>query len=164
VVARRDLIAELSGPPRPLQLVEQAAVAGGLRYVELALFARLGRAAPELGAAALTVWASSASMRAAWRAEALEELLPVSVGLPTGEACTVPPGPMTAALVNEAETAAGWAADVYEVLLAAYGIRLSNLSAAADPPFERVLTRLVADLDSERGALRRLLEGPGRSP
>ncbi len=161
------LLAELSGPSRSGGLVEQARVLGGLAYVEWALFERLGGVAPLLEDPAQTIWASSASLRAAWRAEALFSLLPVSVGLPGAKACTVSPGPnVDGALHLPAELGGGEAlgrtATWYEALLAVYATRASQLSEASDGPLGRVLARLMRDLTADLEILRGLTGVPGR--
>ena len=65
-------MAELRGPDGPLTMAATAGVLGGLCGVELALFGWLGRAAPSRPSPGEVVWASAASLRAAWRASELE--------------------------------------------------------------------------------------------
>ena len=74
-----------------LNIFESARQLGALRAVELACFARLGERAPELSPAGCARWAASASRAHAWRAGLLEDLLPVSVGLPGPAELTVVP-------------------------------------------------------------------------
>lgn len=165
-----ELAAELAGPEGPLPMAESAAVIGRLRLVELGLFAWLGTAAPSCPSAGEVVWASAASLRAAWRASQLETLLPVSAGLALPEAALRPGPALTAALValraegssgrraGVPETAATW----YGVLQHAYGFRLERLSPAADGPLERVLRRVAADLHEEAETARGLRKPPER--
>lgn len=159
------LAAELAGPARPLTMLEAGSVLGGLRFAELSLFEWLGGVARSLEADDDVAWASAGSLRAAWRASQLEVLLPVSVGLPDAGAVTVAPSPAVAGAVAQlgagdvSETASSW----YEALLAAYRQRLAFLAPAADPPLERVLSRLVADLEAERSLPQRASEPPGRN-
>jgi hypothetical protein len=161
---------ELGRPDRPLTMEDMAGVIGAFRDVEMALFSWLGRIAPTLSSADEVGWASGASLRAAWRAAQIEQLLPVSVGVPCAcdtsasrrpalgaclealEACTPPNGPG-----NVSGIVSHW----YAALLQAYKGRLAHLSAAADGPLERVLQRLVADLEAERTAARAFRQGPG---
>jgi len=164
--------AELSGPDGPLAMADTARIIGGLRLVELVLFDALGHAAPLLAEPEQVVWASSASLRAAWRGSQLECLVPVSTGLAPAAGTPDPVGPATgsglealASLrtasevpVHLPEMVAGW----YEVLLAAYRYRLERLSAAADGPLERVFLRVACDLEAEADAERALRKLPGR--
>jgi hypothetical protein len=158
-----DATAELRGPDGPLTMVDIAGVIGAFRDVEMALFSWLGRAAGSLKAADDVVWASSASLRAAWRAAQLEQLLPVSAGLPDAEPATASPGTAVAAalealraLVPPAlpEAAGRLASAWYAALLDAYGSRLDRLAPAADGALERVLRRLVTDLAIESAGVR----------
>jgi hypothetical protein len=154
-----DVAAELRGPERPLQMADVAGAIGRLRDVEMALFSWLGRTARTLEAADEVVWASAASLRAAWRAAQLEQLLPVSAGLAGAAAAMQPLATATETAIealdspeppgrpgNVPRVASSW----YDVLLAAYGCRLRWLSPAADGPLERVLERLVKDLEVEK--------------
>jgi len=165
-----EVSAELRGPERPLLMVEAARVLGRLFDVEMALFSWLGRTARSLESADEVVWASGASLRAAWRAAQLEQLLPVSVGLGSAEAPASPRSATTAALEAVGALAApgtpydapGLAMAWYAVLLDAYRWRLQWLSPAADGALERVLERLVTDLGTENarcGAFGNVLVG-----
>jgi hypothetical protein len=145
-------------------MLEVGPVLGGLRFVELALFEWLGRVAVTLADDDEVVWASAGSLRAAWRALQLEALLPVSVGLPNATSTTAP-GPLVAGAVAQLdvgdvpETASSW----YEVLLVAYRQRLAWTAPAADAPLERMLTRVVTDLEAEQTTVQRASERPGRN-
>lgn len=181
------LVSELAGPARPLLMLDVGPALGGLRFVELALFEWLGQAAATLEEDHEAAWASAASFRAAWRASQLEGLLPVSVGLPNAELATAPSGPLVAGSIAElaegrqpdpvpgvgrqpgagpARRRPGEVPDVasswYDTLLAAYRHRLVWTAPAADGPLERVLCRLVADLEAERTAVGSVWERPGR--
>jgi hypothetical protein len=158
----------LAGPDRPLTLLESARVFGGLRHLELELFTQLGRRAPEAQSPSVTVWASSASMAAAWRASLLEGLLPFSKGLPGLEESTRSAGPLTDAVLGRLEAAATdetlaafVAGELYPALLAAYGSRGDGLAPAADEPVRLALSRLTADLSYQLTSVKGLLEPPG---
>lgn len=185
-----DVATELGGPDRPLQMDEIAGVIGSLRDVEMALFSWLGRRASSLSSAGDIVWASGASLRAAWRSAQLQQLLGVSVGLPSPAGATTTPGSATAmalgalgAFVAPDEQARpsadpdgapagepahasgdvpGIASAWYAALLAAYLGRLGRLSTAADGALERVLQRVLADLEEERALVQGLRQRPGR--
>ena len=176
--ARRlgGLAAELNGPDGPLAMIDTAGVIGALREVELALFGWLGRSAPSSSSPEEVVWASSASLRAAWRARELETLLPVSVGLvpdaavsPLSSAAIGSLASLMSAVGERAGESDGGeaplpetAAALYEVLASAYDFRLERLSRAADGPLERVLCRVATDLQAEQATVRRLGKQPGR--
>jgi hypothetical protein len=150
--------AALSGPDRPLKMEEIAGVIGGLREVEMALFSCLGRTAPALGLAGEVTWASGASLGAAWRAAQLEQLLPVSAGLLSARAASASTAVSAGLQTLDSFVPSGEPLEVprlvsqwYAVLLDAYKHRLGLISPAADGAFERVLQRLVADLEAEHG-------------
>jgi hypothetical protein len=146
------LLLELSGPDEILPLSALGPVLGGLRAVELSCFERLGQMAcgapgnVDGGAddAAASVWASQASLGHAWRASQLEELLPVSVGLPSVAECTRMPGPLTEEFVGTLARAV--APSWYRTLAQAYERRLAKLHPSADRYVARVLERLVEDV------------------
>jgi len=167
-----DVVVELRGSEHPLQMADVAGVLGRFRDVELALFSWLGRTSRSLESAEEVVWASGASLRAAWRATQLEQLLPVSVGLGRTEAPSPSPTVATATALEALERlvpsdppgsgfAAGLASAWYAALLDAYRYRLRWLSAAADGPLERLLERLLADLGAEK-QLCEVFGSPGR--
>jgi len=140
-----------------------------MRHLELELFALLGRRAPGVESPAVALWASSASMAAAWRASLLAGLLPVSKGLPGLEELTRSAGPLSDAALERLEAAAGdesfvavVAGELYPALLAAYGSRGDDLAPAADEPVRLGLSRLTADLAYQLTSADRLLELPGR--
>lgn len=167
--APQQLAGELAGPDRILTLLEIAAVLGGFAHLELRLFGRLGEMAPKAASPELCVWASAASMSAAWRAGQLAGLLPVSTGLPGTDEVTVSPGPLVDGVCEALDGAAvdeafvTWmAAAVYPGLLAGYEARRATLSPAADGPVDQVLGRLVADVQSQLTITRGLLKDPGR--
>lgn len=155
-----ELSAELSWPERQLEMADMAGVIGRFHHVEMALFSWLGHTAASLSAPEEVVWASGASLRAAWRAAQLEPLLPVSAGLVDADAATAPAG---SAVVRSLQvlasfvppgapgSALGLARAWYGALLDAYRFRLELLAPAPDGALERVLERLVMDLGIERG-------------
>ncbi len=145
-----------------LSLLESADFLGRCRYVELQAFSLLGRRAAGCGDPAVAGYAAGASLAHGWRARQLEELLPVSTGLPRAAELTRSP----CASTDEAlELAAGGGEDaelldaflgaIYPSMAAGYAGRLAAASPAADPPVVRALQRVLADLDGVRreGAL-----------
>ncbi|MGH9170775.1 MAG: hypothetical protein ACRD0Z_07880 [Acidimicrobiales bacterium] len=147
----------------------QAEAVGSLVYVERRLFEQLGAVAGRLRAG-WAGWASSASLRAAWRAEQLAALLPVSVGLPAPDDLVKPrqAGLVEglADLVSPPATGPDLGRNVlylYDELLAAYARELKNSSPVADEPYAIVLRRVMADLGDDRSRLHRCVEAPGRS-
>jgi hypothetical protein len=140
-------------------MADMAGVIGRFHHVEMALFSWLGHSAVSLGSPEEVVWASGASLRAAWRAAQLEPLLPVSAGLVDADAARVPAGSAVATSLQDLESfvppgapgsalrlASAW----YAALLDAYRFRLEWLAPAPDGALERVLHRLVTDLGVER--------------
>jgi hypothetical protein len=155
------LLDELGGPARPLSLLELAHVVGSLRWVELQAFARLGGEATS-GALPppLAVWASSASLAHAWRADQLLSLLPASTGLPSPEECTTAGGPAVEAFVGRLRAASASTATAawYAELASAYERRAEFAHPAADGAAARTFVRLAADIRSGP------LAGPSRAP
>jgi hypothetical protein len=149
-------------PIRPFSLLEQAHAVGALVAAERLLFELLGRRATDGGLTApLSVWASGASLRAAWRAEQLAALLPVSVGLPAaGELTASPPHDLRITLLEgsgETDIAIDCLA-LYEELAQRYARYLKAASEAADKTYGIVLRRVIADLSDERAGLLGRLE------
>lgn len=152
---RAGLTAELGGPARPLGLGESARVVGGLAYVEQEAHRALG-AISATGSLAppLSVWAANSALAHAWRAGQLQELLPVSVGLPGGRELVSSPGALTTAWLAELpecledpseqgrRNLEAW----YDQLAAGYAHRLAHPHPSADGPLRRVFRRLLADL------------------
>jgi len=154
-----------------LKLLDSARYLGGLRAVELACFHRLGERAPRLAEAACARWAASASLAHAWRASAVESLLPVSVGLPgLAELTVIPEGQLAEeldralpelalephsrsrdSLGDDARLlVAGLCGRLYPLVRSEYSRRLELASLAADGPVIRVIGRVVADLEAVR--------------
>jgi hypothetical protein len=159
-----------------LNLLESSHQLGALRAVELSLFQRLGARAASLEPAACARWAASASLAHVWRASLLEELLPVSVGLPGLAELTVLPESVLVVELNRAlpDPGAGPAGPaggvgggeavlgdgcrlvaeitgpLYDLLLAEYALRLGVCTEAADGAVVRSLKRAVADLEVVR--------------
>jgi hypothetical protein len=152
-----------------LNLVESSRQLGALRAVELECFRRLGGRAARLEPASCARWAASASLAHAWRASLIEELLPVSAGLPPPEELTVLPtgtlGDELARALPEIESVPapgvgrrddGWqlvtelAGRLYPRLVEEYTRRLEKCSPAADGAVARTMRRAVADLESVR--------------
>ncbi|HEV8063632.1 MAG TPA: hypothetical protein VGP46_02315 [Acidimicrobiales bacterium] len=152
-----------------LGLLEQAATIGQLVYVEQLLFHELGKARAGLEAPP-RLWATAASFRAAWRAEQLSVLLPVSAGLPTASDLVSSAPEDLAELLGEVvstadmgEELAAATGSIYERLLSVYRGHLKNSVHPADEPFAIVLRRVIADLEDAGTGLRRSPEGPGRT-
>ncbi len=165
-----------------LTLHESAAGLGRLRYVEVGFFERVGRRAAHLEPSAVAIWAEGASLAAAWRAELLAELLPVSVGLPKSDELTCSAGAAVDLVLDrlgpparEAGRDTGpvlvptghgrhggapagpalvehVATTFYPGLLAAYESRRAACSPAADGPVLRAMVRVIADLHAELDA------------
>ena len=158
-----DLRSQLEGPDRPLRMAEMAGAIGRLRGTERALFGWLGRSAVVCELAPVATWASGASLRAAWRSSQLEALMPVSAGVPAAGARTgglaaldeLPAAVDTSLL----EVAVRW----YGLLGHAYRFRLGRLTRAADGHVERVLRRVVVDLEDETASARAALITAGRT-
>lgn len=167
--ATGELSGELAGPGRILTLEESAQVFGGFRHLELQLFVHLGQKAAQAEPAEVAVWASAASLGAAWRADLLAGLLPVSKGLPGIEDSTRSAGPLTdlavgrlAGLQCDLSLVRSVAGELLPPLLEAYGIRRVTLSEAADGPVALLLSRLVNDLSGQLQTAGGLLIPPGR--
>lgn len=149
---------ELVGPRRVLTLLETAALVGSWERAELDLFEVLGRKSRELPAS-LSPWAASASRRAAWRAEELAALLPVSRGLPGADELIRPAGPAHSFAAAKLAAAAGddllaGVLGFYDSLGSAYEARRALLSEAADGQFDIVLARVSEDLRGDESLLR----------
>lgn len=168
---RRDPLVSLAGPARPLTLRESAAVLGGLRFVELASFRRLGRLASGRAGAispAGAVWAAESSLAHARRAAELEALLPVSSGLPDAEECTRSPGAEVSALVADLEKVGDPSSPeqaspldaLYLALAQAYAFRAAHASPAADRAQRRVLERARQDVEEVTRALADARQAP----
>jgi hypothetical protein len=142
---------------RPLTLLESADLLGRYRYVELEAFALLGARASSTSEPAVAGFLAGASLAHGWRAGLIEERLPVSVGLPGAAACTRAPSPEVdaalAAIVaagDDAEVLDGLLGGLYPAMGAGYAERLAVASPAPDPPVQRLLGRVLADLDAVR--------------
>lgn len=166
-----------------MNLLDSSRRIGALRAVELACFRRLGERAPWLAPASCAGWAASASRAHAWRASLLEELLPVSVGLPGPEELTVlpvgalgdelaralpdrghagpDPGPGAQSGDLPQDDGLLLVADVsgrlYPCLLGEYARLLDLCAPAADGPLVRTVGRAVADLEVVRAQGAKLL-------
>jgi len=151
-----------------LNLLESARCLGGLRAVELACFRRLGERAPRLGTPRCARWAASASLAHAWRASLLEDLLPVSAGLPAlAELTLLPDGALGVELArtlpdlgdvpapqsrdSQADDGRVLIADLsgrlYPLLIGEYARRLEVATPAADGAVVRTIGRAIADLE-----------------
>ena len=156
--------------PLPLSLLDSADHLGRCRYVELACFELLGRSAASPRHRDAATYLSGASLAHAWRGGLLEELLPVSAGLPDAAACTSSPGPAldgALALLEGAEDGAVLTAALtgalYPVMAAGYRERLARCAPAPDAALARALGRVLADLDAVASDWTRLLATLGRA-
>jgi hypothetical protein len=151
-----------------LNLLESAQRLGALRAVELACFRRLGERSAWLEPAGCARWAGSASRAHSWRASLIEELLPVSVGLPSFEELTVIPGgalgdelgrilpeigldsgPATTA-EDGRELVVAMALGLYPRLVGEYTSLLQLCTPACDGAVARIMTRALGDLETVR--------------
>ena len=159
-----------------MNLHESSRRLGSLRAVELACFRALGGRAPGLEPPSCARWAASASRAHAWRASILEELLPVSPGLPGLDELTALPGgllgeELARCLPDRVETGAAPApgagglgrppddgrrllgdlcGGLYPHLMAEYVRHLEKCTLAADGAVVRTIGRAVADLETIR--------------
>jgi len=138
----------------PLSIEESADLIGRYRYVELLAFNLLGERAPSCDTPKGALFLASASRAHAYRAQLFEELLPVSLGLPSAKDLTRTPDP----LVDEALrccVAEGRDVDViyalisavYKSALIAYEGRLSQCAGPADRALSRTLRRAIGDVE-----------------
>lgn len=150
---------------QPLTLLRTAELLGWYRHVELVCFTRLGARAPHLGHPELAAYLAGAARSHAYRAGLLEQLLPVSIGLPGATELTVSPDArldaVLEALVTEEEEAlvGDLVGTLYPSMLAAYNDHLARCSPIADPPVQRALLRIVADLAARAEEGDALLDG-----
>jgi hypothetical protein len=151
-------------------IVETADLLGRERYAELALFRALGERALRGSEPGYMVVLSGAAEGHVWRVKLLEELLPVSLGLPGVEAATRSPGPefdtAVARLTSESDDVAlaeAVAKVVYPAMLGAYRSHLGSCSAISEAPVMLALRRVIADLEAQCEELAALVgadEGP----
>lgn len=138
-----------------LTLLESATLVGRYRYVELACFEVLGRAAAT-GEQTFAPYLSASARAHAFRAELFAELLPVSVGLPSSAELTASPGSdVDAALaflggLEPPRLVAVTVSVLYPAMLDGWRHRLELASPFSDPPLARVLRRAIDDLDAVR--------------
>lgn len=153
-----EVLEELAGPARRLLLIESAVALGGLFWVELEAFGLLGRLSSSGSLPAVEAMKAAGAARGhAWRAAQLEELLPVSSGLPGHDELAVSPGAAASRWVG---SLAGLFAPEqeprrlqwYRELGAAYKRRLVHASPASDAATVRVLGRLLSDIEAAQGA------------
>lgn len=153
-------------------LLASADLIGRERYCELELFRSLGRRSIQATSAQVAVVVSGAARGHAWRAKILEDLLPVSLGLPGVDEATRSPGAeldeAIEQLVAERDDAlhvATLAKVFYPAMLAAYRAHLVSCSAISDAPVALGLRRVIADLEFQSDELHAVVgddEGPPR--
>ena len=149
-------------------LLETADLLGRERYVELALFEALGHRSLSVAQPETMLLLARAARVHAWRAKVLEELLPVSLGLPGVDESTRSPGTLfdeaLAELCSDGDEAGiieALARVVYPEMLGAYRAHLVSCSAAADPPVSIALRRVISDLEVQADELYEVLESDG---
>ncbi len=173
------LVPDDPGTAAPLPLGSSAALLGGYRWIEHALFELLGSWVTTMPLPAVQVFIDGQSARHAWHAQLLAERLPVLAGAdPDG--LTRPPEPAGAVLaalaghdVPPAEadgpgTAAGpqgalpRLAGLYRVVLprlvVTYGRHLAAASTVTDGPLIRALRLILADEVEDWHAGERLVQ------
>jgi hypothetical protein len=153
-------------------IFETADLVGRERYAELSLFGALGQRLSAASVPGVTVVLDSAAQGHAWRAKVLEELLPVSLGLPGVDEATRSAGrefdEAVARLTSETDdvTLAEAVAKVfYPAMLGAYRAHLIGCSEIADPPVMLALRRVIADLEAQSDELYAVVgadDGPPR--
>ena len=138
---------------------------GKERYVELACFKGLGERSLQVREADVVLFLASAAQSHAWRARQLEELLPVSLGLPGVDEATTSPGPITDDAIALAcadgsgeEILQAIGRVLYPQMLSAYRAHLVTCSPAAELPTVLVLQRVIADLECRLDDLHEVLE------
>jgi hypothetical protein len=156
----------------PRTITQAADLVGRERYAELTLFGALGDRVLRSTNPVVMVVLSGAAQGHAWRAKVLEELLPVSLGLPGVEEATKSPGAeldsAVARLTGEADDvrlAEALAKVLYPAMLAAYRAHLIGCSEISEPPARLALGRVIADLESQADEFYALVgadEGPPR--
>jgi hypothetical protein len=139
----------------PLTLLASVDLLGRYRYVELALFTALGDRSASITDPPIRRYLAGASMAHGWRARVIEDLLPVSVGLPGTEASTRSPSPAVdlaiARLVADGADLSVLHAvveTVYPQMAAGYRARIDVGSPVPDGPVLRALGRVLDDLSS----------------
>jgi hypothetical protein len=153
-------------------ITETADLIGRERYAELTLFQALGERVLRGTEPAFMVGLSGAAQGHAWRVKLLEELLPVSLGLPGVEQATTSPGPefdaAVAHLTGEPDDFALGEAltkTLYPAMLGAYRTHRDSCDAVSEAPVRLALRRLIADLEVQSEELEALVgsdEGPPR--
>jgi hypothetical protein len=139
---------------------ETADLVGRERYAEITLFRALGERVRTVSVPGVMVVLAGAAQGHAWRAKVLEELLPVSLGLPGVDDATRSAGPefdeAVARLTREGDDvtlAEAVAKVLYPAMLGGYRAHLVGCSEVADPPVTLALRRVIADLESQSDEL-----------
>lgn len=146
-------------------ILDSARILGCERYVELACFGALGARALRSSDSSVLVALAGAARSHAWRAKELEDLLPVSLGLPGVEESTRSPGENIDAaillLAEESDETAVVGALVrvlYPAMLVSYRRHLISCAAAADRYVGSVLGRVISELEARLDDLSDVLE------
>ena len=139
---------------RPLTLIESATITGRLCYVEFNLFSLLGKRSQGGQTGEFSVFFSSAGKSHAWRGQQLFDLLPVSIGLPSGEELLSVPGEdfknfLEALAILESDKSLFdiITRELYPQLLLSYNERLDSCFDPSDSALRKTLYRVVGDLN-----------------
>ena len=146
-------------------ILQSADLLGRERYVELSLFSALGSRSLEVEETDAMLWLASSAQSHAWRARLLEELLPVSLGLPGVDEVTRSPGSLSDEIVQMIRSQGDGAAILdtlgrvlYPDMLSAYRAHLVSCSPAADLATSLVLRRVIGDLECRLDELHEVIE------
>jgi hypothetical protein len=155
----------------PRTIEETADLVGRERYAELTLFHTLGERVLRGSEPAVMVVLSGAAQGHAWRAKLLEELLPVSLGLPGVEQATRSAGAEFDAAVaeltgepNDVALSEAVAEILYPAMLGAYRAHLASCSEISDAPVMLALGRVIADLEAQSEEFDALVGSGGGPP
>ena len=135
-------------------MIESATITGRLCYVEFKLFSLLGKRSQEAQTGELSVFFSSAGKSHAWRGQQLFDLLPVSIGLPSGEELLSVPGQdfenffeQLTVLESDKLLFDTITTELYPQLLLSYSERLNRCFDPADSALRKTLYRAIGDLN-----------------
>ena len=134
---------------------ETADLLGRERHVEIEMFRVLGAGSLGFESPEVMLYVANAARSHAWRAQLLEELLPVSLGLPGVDEATRSPGVLADQVIaglivegDEDQILEALGKVVYPEMLSAYRHHLVSCSPASDLPVTIVLRRVIGDLET----------------
>ena len=146
-------------------ILDSAQLVGRERYIEISCFRALGDRALRGSESSVLVALAAVARGHAWRARELEELLPVSLGLPGVDQSTRAPGEdmesaisLLTAELDDSEVARALARVLYPAMLASYRAHLVSGSDAADRHLSTVLRRVISDLEARLDDLSDVVE------